>query len=89
MRRLIYSQLPLPLGTLPLIQVYCALFPPFAGGHQPVDDAEGRNTVKKGLRPGAFMGDAACQSQPKPTLETPTFSAWIGLLCKIALGRNP
>ena len=61
MRRLIYSQLPLPLGTLPLNSI--ATQPP---GRQ----RQGRSMTLKpkdpisGSRLGAFMGEAPRQSQP-------------------------
>ena len=63
MRRLIYSQLPLPLGTLPRFNGARSASPCGDGpGHGDVKAAE---TLPKGSRPGAFMGERGWQSQPR------------------------
>jgi hypothetical protein len=60
MRRLIYSQLPLPLGTLPRST---ALRSASLTGDR---SAMERKTaaVRQRTAVGAFMGEAPCQSQP-------------------------
>ena len=64
MRRLIYSQLPLPLGTLPRSSAPSAI-PPNGGGDLGTDGAENLRPFE-GSQSGAFMGEARGQSQPMP-----------------------
>jgi hypothetical protein len=71
MRRLIYSQLPLPLGTLPRLRPIANL--PARRWQQPVDELESQIASSK-PRPGAFMSEGRRQSQPSLSPERPTFS---------------
>ena len=59
MRRLIYSQLPLPLGTLPLNSIAANRR---NGEDKALDDAE--TGSDHGCPVGAFMGEAPRPSQP-------------------------
>ena len=81
MRRLIYSQLPLPLGTLPRSTAAQS------GRTLPADRRRPWNvkaaTARMGARPGAFMGDAVGQSQPRRTAKIVTLGA------QIAIFRDP
>src|SRR5215472_16558684 len=61
-RRLIYSQLPLPLGTPPRSTAESAK--PSQGAADMPWTREDRDGNRHGSRPGAFMTEAPCQSQP-------------------------
>lgn len=81
MRRLIYSQLPLPLGTLPRSTAAQS------GRTLPADRRRPWNvkaaTARMGARPGAFMGEAVGQSQPRRTAKIALGGA------QIAIFRDP
>src|ERR1700730_3000866 len=67
-RRLIYSQLPLPLGTLP--RPTASQPTRRNGGRKAMDDVKTADPVK-GSRLGAFMGEGPWQSQPRLAANTP------------------
>src|ERR1700730_13894056 len=67
-RRLIYSQLPLPLGTLP--RSTASQPTRRNGGRKAMDDVKTAEPVK-GSRLGAFMGEGPWQSQPRLVANTP------------------
>jgi hypothetical protein len=62
MRRLIYSQLPLPLGTLPRFDGITR--PPQTWGTQCRGDVKTAKSLLEGVAAGAFMREAVGQSQP-------------------------
>src|SRR5216683_1562225 len=66
-RRLIYSQLPLPLGTLPRSTASQPIRR--NGGDKAMDDVKTKGP-DHGLPAGAFMGESPRQSQPTPAANT-------------------
>src|SRR4051812_29241383 len=62
-RRLIYSQLPLPLGTLPRSMAFDPAA--CAGNESRHGDVKTANARRRGWRPAAFMAEGAWQSQPR------------------------
>src|SRR6266404_5154129 len=66
-RRLIYSQLPLPLGTLPRSTASQPIRR--NGGDKAMDDVKTKDPIT-GSRLRAFMGESPRQSQPMPAANT-------------------
>ncbi|MEA2792947.1 MAG: hypothetical protein QOI87_327, partial [Bradyrhizobium sp.] len=79
-RRLIYSQLPLPLGTLP--RSTASQPTRRNGGDKAMDDVKTKDPIT-GSRLGAFMAESRRQSQPTPAANT-----W-PRATQIAIIRNP
>ena len=83
-RRLIYSQLPLPLGTLPR-PTASAIRPPKVAADRTIDMALGPH-LRNGARSGAFMGKRTRKvNQGKPANRGPNHSK----RAEIARIRNP
>src|SRR5438445_10408435 len=83
MRRLIYSQLPLPLGTLPPARRHRNPKSRPAMSDQPLRREDRGDPVTGGSQSGAFMGEAAGQSQPTRSAN------WHAFAAQIAIIRNP
>jgi hypothetical protein len=81
-RRLIYSQLPLPLGTLPRFSVMDR-YPPDMRHRGPVMTLIAATLVRT-ARPGAFMGEMRRQSQPSGLANMAREGG-----AEIAIPRNP
>src|SRR5579871_1860831 len=87
MRRLIYSQLPLPLGTLPHLSLV-ASSAAADSGHQPVDDAENRKTLISAPVGRVYGRRAIAKSTKARGKNVNKFRADCRLR-QIALGRDP